>query len=154
MRHEKALKILEEIDARQAYGFALRLHLSRCPSCAAEARLLEAALMAYRGNEVLEVEDSRVEDRVMAAVRLMPPPRQDFAIRDWLFPAAVIALSMFLLPLLGKDVGFLEALLGSGYALSLSLVLGLGFTAYSLLFIATHVAELQSYLEKRGLLPR
>jgi hypothetical protein len=90
----------------------------------------------------------------MAAIRLMPPPRQDFALRDWLFPAAVIVASMFILPLLGKDIGFLEALLGTGYQLSLALVLGIAFTAYSALFIATHLAELQTYLEKRGLMPR
>jgi hypothetical protein len=91
---------------------------------------------------------------VMAAVRLMPPPRQDFALRDWLLPGAIIVVSMFLVPVVGKDLGFLESLFGPSYALSMSLVLGIAFTAYSALFIATHVAELQSYLEKRGLMPR
>ncbi len=162
MRHEAALRYLDELDARQGYGLALRLHLARCPSCAASARRVEAALVAFRedtrradirGAEAI-LADSRVEERVMAAVRLMPPPRQDFALRDWLFPAAVIALSMFFLPLFGQDIGFLEALFGSGYALSLSLVLGVGFTAYSALFVATHLLEVRSYLEKRGLMPR
>jgi NAD(P)-dependent dehydrogenase (short-subunit alcohol dehydrogenase family) len=157
MRHEAALRYLDELDAGQGYGLALALHLARCPSCAAVARRAEAALRAYRedtrGAEAL-LADSRVEDRVMAAVRLMAPPRQDFALRDWLFPAAVIALSMFLLPLFGRDIGFLEALFGSGYALYLSLVLGAGFTAYSALFVATHQLEVRTYLEKRGLMPR
>ena len=76
----------------------------------------------------------------MAAVRLMPPPRQDFALRDWLFPGVVLALSMVLLPVLGKDVDFLKSLFGSGYTLSLSLVLGVAFTAYCAFFIATHLA--------------
>jgi len=157
MRHETALKRLDELDAGQDYGLALRAHLARCPSCASAAAKTREALRAYRNGP----EDARalgagylVEERVMATVRLMPPPRQDFALRDWIFPAALVALSMFLLPVLGKDLGFLEPLLGSSYALSLSLVLGLGFTAYSVLFIATHMAELQTYLEKRGLMPR
>jgi hypothetical protein len=77
----------------------------------------------------------------------MPPPRQDFALRDWLLPGAIIALSMLLLP-------FLAPLFEPGYALPLSLVLGIAFTAYCALFIATHLAELQTYLEKRGLMPR
>lgn len=156
MRHEAALKYLDELDAGQGYGLALRLHLARCRSCAAAAVRTAAALRAYRaGSEDprAAAAGSRVEERVMAAVRLMPPPRQDFALRDWLLPAALVVLSMFLLPLLGKDMGFLESLFGAGYALSLSLVLGFVFTAYSGLFIATHMAELQSYLEKRGLLP-
>ncbi|MGA2546208.1 MAG: hypothetical protein ABSF43_06655 [Rectinemataceae bacterium] len=168
MRHEAALKRLDELDAGQAYGFALRRHLSHCSSCAAVAERMEAALRAYREDtrredtrreDTRREEDTRgaepaslVEDRVMAAVRFMPPPRQDFALRDWLFPGAVIALSMFLLPVLGKDNGLLESLFGSGY--TLSLVLGVAFTAYSAFFVATHLAELQSYLEKRGLMPR
>jgi hypothetical protein len=36
----------------------------------------------------------------------------------------------------------------------LSLILGLTFTAYSLLFIASHMGELQAFLRNRGLLPR
>lgn len=155
MRHETALKLLDELDAGQGYGIALRLHLHRCPSCSAAASRMERALRAYREDtRRADTAESLVEDRVMAAVRLMPPPRQDFALRDWLLPGAIIALSMFLFPILGKDIGFLEALLGSGYELSLSLVLGIAFTAYVALFIATHLAELQSYLEKRGLMPR
>jgi hypothetical protein len=153
MRHEAALKSLDELDAGQAYGLALRIHLSRCASCATAARRMEEALRDYR-DDTRRADTSLVEDRVMAAVRLMPSPQQDFALRDWLLPAAILALSMLLLPIFGKDLGFLESLFGSGYALSLFLVLGLAFTAYSSLFIATHLSELQSYLEKRGLLPR
>jgi hypothetical protein len=157
MRHETALKRLDELDAREDYSLALRMHLSRCPSCAMAARHMTAALSAYR--DAAKTEDgessmSLLEDRIMAAIRLTPSPQQDFALRDWLFPGAIIALSMFLLPIFGKDIDFMESLFGSGYALYLSLVLGISFTAYCALFIATHLGELQSYLEKRGLMPR
>ena len=67
----------------------------------------------------------------MAAVRLMPPPRQDFALGDWLFPGIVLALSMVLLPLIGKDVDFLKSLFGSGY--SFVAVLGAGCGLHRLL---------------------
>jgi hypothetical protein len=97
--------------------------------------------------------DRLLEERIMSTLRLTPPPKQDFAIRDWLFPGAVILLSMCLFPL-GSNIGILEPLFRSGFLLSLSLVLGILFTAYSALFIATHLEELQTYLQKRGLLPR
>ena len=158
MRHETAINILDELDAQRARSIALRIHLARCPSCASVAERMDTAMRSYRdtnAQDAAAVDATRLlEERVMATVRLMPPPRQDFALRDWLFPGAVIALSMFLLPLFGKDIGFMESLFGSGYALSLSLVLGIAFTAYCALFIATHLKELQSYLEKRGLMPR
>jgi hypothetical protein len=152
MRHEAALKYLDELDAGQDYGLALRMHLAHCQSCAASAARVRSALAAYRVAE--EAGEDRIEDRVMAALRLMPPPRQDFALRDWLLPGAIIALSMFLLPFLGKDLALFESLFGQGYELSLALVLGIAFTAYCALFIATHLTELQAYLEKRGLMPR
>ena len=158
MRHEKALERLDELDAGQGYGLALRLHLATCRSCAAAARGMEAALKAYRGSS--RPEEGRagpgnlIEERVMAAVRLMPPPRQDFAIRDWVLPGAVIVVSMFLLPIIGRDSGFMERLLGSGYEFYLFMVLGIAFTLYSAFFIATHLTELRSYLERRGLGPR
>lgn len=162
MRHQAALKRLDELDSRDDYGFALRWHLSRCRSCSFAAESLARAISAYReepkdGGREDRLDprfEDRVEDRVMAAVRLMPPPRQDFALGDWLFPGIVLALSMVLLPLIGKDVDFLKSLFGSGYLLSLSLVLGAAFTAYCALVIATHLTEIQDYLEKRGLMPR
>jgi hypothetical protein len=153
MRHESALRLLDELDAGEAPGLALRLHLARCPDCARQAELLDSALRAYRAAPSLGEADDLLEERVMATIRLTPPPRQDFAMRDWLFPAVVILLSMCLLPL-GSSIGFLESLFGPGSAISLSLVLGLAFTAYSLLFIASHLGELHSFLQKRGLMPR
>jgi hypothetical protein len=155
MRHEAALKHLDELDAGEEPGIALRMHLAACPSCAEAALRMREALQAYRDDDRAQdaAEDRLLEERIMAAVRLTPPPRQDFAIRDWLFPGAVILLSMCLLPL-GSNLSFLESLFGSGYALSLFLVLGVAFTAYSMFFIASHLGELQSYLQKRGFMQR
>jgi hypothetical protein len=120
---------------------------------------MREALSAYRDARPPEVAgspgeaDRLIEERIMATVRLTPPPRQDFAIRDWLFPGAVILLSMCLLPLV-STLGYFTSFLSRGNAFSISLALGLVFTAYCILFIASHVGELHSYLQKRGLLPR
>jgi hypothetical protein len=145
MRHDAALRRLDELDAGEEPGFALKMHLAACPSCAEAARRAAAAVAAYRraGDE------SVLEDRIMAAVRLTPPPRQDFAIRDWVLPAIVILFSLCLLPL-ASSLGFLESLFGPGSAISLALVLGLSFTGYSVFFVATHMDELEGYLAKRG----
>ena len=155
MRHDAALKRLDELDVGQRPGLGLRMHLASCSSCAASALRAREALRAYRESESSggEAEERLLEERIMATVRLTPPPMQDFAIRDWLFPGAVILLSMCLLPL-ASTLGYSKSFLSPGSALSLSLVLGLVFTAYCALFIASHVGELQSYLQKRGLLPR
>jgi len=156
MRHETALRLLDELDAGETPGLAVKLHLARCASCSRQARLLSAACLAYRAAPGVEGEVEAglaLEERVMATIRLTHPPRQDFAVRDWLFPAAVILLSMCLVSF-ATEFGFLDLLLGSGAAIYLSLVLGLVFTAYSALFVASHLVELRAYLQKRGLMPR
>lgn len=149
MRHETALRLLDEVDNGEEPGFALRLHLASCPACAKAARLGVAALASYRSAPVLEARpaDSLLEDRIMASVRLTPPPRQDFAIRDWLFPAAAILFSLCLLPLVS---GSFDVLFGPNFAASVALALGAIFTVYSAFFVATHLNELESFLEKKG----
>ncbi len=147
MRHETALKRLDELDAGQEPGLALRMHLAGCSDCARIARLSAEAMAAYRATDPDLCE--LLDERIMAAVRLTPPPRLDFAIRDWVLPGAVLLLSICLMPL-GSRLGFLEAIFGPGSALSLALVLGIGFSAYSAFFIGTHLEELQGYLRKLG----
>ena len=164
MRHETALRKLDELDAGEELGFALRLHLASCRDCARAARLTREALAAYRvanPREDMRRESSQsvvgapseadlaLEARIMAAVRLTPPPAQDFSLGDWIIPGLLIIVSIALIPF-GKDSGFLNALLGQGYALSLSMVLGIAFTVYAAFFIATHLSELETFLSKRG----
>jgi len=152
MRHDRALRLIDELDAGAAPGLPLRLHLARCPSCARQAELLGSALRAYRAASATEAADA-LEARVMSAVRLTPPPRQDFAVRDWAIPAAAMLVSICLV-VIGTDLGYLEALVGSGSAVYLSLVLGLAFTGYSALFVGSHLGELRAYLQERGLMSR
>lgn len=148
MRHETALRKLDELDAGEAPGLGLRMHLASCPGCARAARLTAEALKAYRAAPAASGDD-RLEERVMAEVRLTAPPRQDFALRDWLFPAAVIVASLCALPL-GEGLQPIASLLGPGYTASIALVLGIALTAYAAFFVATHLSELVDFLEKKG----
>lgn len=157
MLHETALRRLDELDAGESPGIILRLHLAVCPSCARQAELQRRALRAYRAAPPIgagSFEDGAVlEDRIMATVRFTPPPRQDFTLGDWIAPAAVILVSICLVAL-ASGLGIFQSKSGFGSPVYLSLVLGLAFTAYSALFIASHLGELRSFLRARGLLPR
>ena len=152
MRHETALRLLDELDNGEKPGLALRFHLASCPACAQAAKLSTEAMASYRSSSAPKAEamDSILEDRIMASVRLTPPPKQDFAIRDWLFPAAVIFFSLCLLPLI-SSAGSFDALFGPNFTASVALALGAIFTVYSAFFVATHLEELESFLEKKGL---
>jgi hypothetical protein len=151
MRHETALRLLDELDNGEEPGLALRLHLASCPSCAKAARLSAGAMASYRSSPAPKAEaDTILEDRIMASVRLTPPPRQDFSIRDWLFPAAVIFFSLCLLPL-ASSAGSFDVLFGPNFTASAALALGAIFTVYSAFFVATHLDELEHFLEKKGL---
>ncbi len=90
-----------------------------------------------------------LDERIMAEVRLMPVPRNDFfAPRDWLIAGFVMALSMGLIPF-GQDFAKVMALFGAGFSLPLSLVLGVVLTSYAAYFVATHLDEVQSFVTRR-----
>lgn len=154
MRCDKFLDKLDALDAGVGMSPFMAFHARRCPSCASRAALLDSALRAYRSESAAATsEDEAAEERIMAAVRLVQPPRQDFAIRDWVTAGVVIAVSTLLLPL-SESSGFLRTFFGQGYALSLAIVLGAAVTLYSAFFIGTHLDELEEFLSKRGLKTR
>jgi hypothetical protein len=154
VRCGKFLDRLDALDAGAGLSLGMIFHARRCPSCASRAAKLDAALRACRSEPGLAREaDAEAEERIMAAIRLLPPPRHDFAIRDWVTAGVVIAVSTLLLPL-SKNSGFLRTFFGPGYALSLAIVLGAAVTVYSAFFIGTHLDELQDFLSKRGLRTR
>jgi hypothetical protein len=122
-------------------------HLEECESCRIEVERVEAAIEACRGADSGGELAQLLEDRVMAAIRLMPSPQRDFSVRDWLIAGSVIAASMLLIPVGDYFVRFKE-IFGASYTLPLSLVLGIALTAYSALFIGTHMDEVQGFMNK------
>jgi len=150
VRCETFLEHYDRIDARSEPGWALRRHLDSCPSCRATVERMRAALQAPASDAYgVSPAEASVEDRVMAVVRLMPQPQRElFSVRDWIIAGSVIVLSMALIPV-GSDFGGFIAVVGASYALPLALVLGLGITIYSTLFIGTHIDEVMDFVRRR-----
>lgn len=140
------------LDAGQEPGLLLRLHLALCPACRAEAERSRAALAAYRNAEDRAGAD-RIEERVMAAVRILPRPRRAVSYRDWVVSGIVIAVSMALIPF-GDDFNSVKAIFGMSYTLPLMLGLGLVITLYGAVFIATHMEELGPFVRRHLPAPR
>jgi hypothetical protein len=91
--------------------------------------------------------EASLEERVMAVVRLIPPPRRDVLVRDWLLACAIIMASMAIIPL-GDDFNRIKAIFGTSYSLPLSLVLGAGLAAFASLFIAGHMDDVQGLVKR------
>jgi hypothetical protein len=90
-----------------------------------------------------------VEVRVMASVRLMKKPRRELHARDWIVSGCVILGSMALIPY-DHNFDLIKEAFGASYALPLSLVLGIAFTLYAAVFIATHMEELAPFAKRMG----
>lgn len=151
MRCEDFLSRYDHIEPGRRMGFRMRRHLVSCASCKRHVEAVDTVLGALRDAESATCERAgeRLEDRVMAAIRLMPPPQRDFSVRDWIIAGSVIATSMLLIPLGEYFARFNEAF-GARYTLPLSLVLGIVLTAYGALFVGTHMDEVQGFVDRHA----
>jgi hypothetical protein len=164
MRCESFLDRYDLLDAGEEPGILLRLHLARCPRCQEKVLAVNGALAAYReesaapgfdeeGGSMREgaffavEEDERVDERIMAAVRLLPKPRREANVRDWAIAGGLIVASMALIPF-DQSISSIKEIFGTSYALPLSLVLGIALTVYAAVFIATHMDDLEPIVRR------
>jgi len=157
MRCDEFLDRHDRLDSGEEPGLFLRLHLASCPACRArvaeQAAALEAIRAAAAGPLDAELEDA-IEDRVMAAVHLLPRPRRELHARDWAISGLVIFASLALVPF-DANYGLLRDLVGESFTMPLCLVLGLVVTIYGAVFIGTHMEELEPFVKRHlGRAPR
>lgn len=158
MRCETFRDRYDQLDSGEEAGFFLRAHLASCPECRRATDRLEAGLQAWRAAAEADSEALRhgemVDQRIMAAVLLLPRPRKELHARNWALSGMVIFLSLALIPF-SEDFSLLRQLFGEGYSLPLFLVLGLVLTLFGGVFIATHMEELEPYVKRHlGSAPR
>ena len=129
---------------------AMARHLASCAACRGEVERMDAALHALVARlPERTLSEEEFETRVMSAVRLMPAPRRELlSVRDWIIAGCAVLLSMALIPV-GGNFGLFIAVAGVSYALPLALVLGVGITLYSALFVGTHVDTVLSFVRRR-----
>jgi hypothetical protein len=149
MRCETFRDRYDQLDSGEEPGFFLRAHLASCPECRLAAGRLEAGLQAWRAADEAEAlrQGEILDQRIMAAVLLLPRPRKELHARNWALSGMVIFLSLALIPF-SKDFSLLRQLFGEGYSLPLFLVLGLVLTLFGGVFIATHMEELEPYVKR------
>lgn len=150
MRCDEFLDRYDMLDSDEEPGLFMRLHLATCPSCRARVAERASALAAIRASAAEPVDldlEAAIEDRVMAAVRLMPAPRRELHAREWVVSGLVIFASIALVPF-DANYGILRDLFGEGFTMPLCLVLGLVLTIYGAVFIGTHMSELEPFVKR------
>ena len=117
-----------------------RFHLLRCPSCAAAAAKMDAALRSLREDALPSAPD--FSDPIMRAIRLLPRPEVDpVSFRDWAIGGAVIFAALGIAPL-NASFKWVKTAFGSDFMLPLNIVMGLLIAGYCALFIGTHLKQL------------
>lgn len=150
MRCETFLERYDALEPGAEPGPGMSRHLASCGRCRGQVGAVEAALGELRAADAAgSPGGGLLEERIMAAARLVPGPRRDFSVRDWIIAGAVIAVSMILIPV-GDYFARFDEFFGARYTLPLSLVLGCVLTAYGALFAGAHLGELQAFMERHA----
>jgi hypothetical protein len=149
MRCKTFLRRYDRSDAGRGMSALMLLHAARCSSCMSETDGVAYSIEMYRAEgSGAESAEKALEDRVMSAVRHLPPPKQEISIREWFAAGFIIVASMALIPL-GEDFNSFKLIFGRSFALPLSLVLGGVATVYMSLFIASHIDVVGGFLKRR-----
>lgn len=147
MTCERALRMIDERSGDGRLPLTLRLHLTRCPSCAAEAKRLEKGLLSLRGDFRFRSPD--FSDAVMSAIRGAPiPAPEPVSFRNWLVVGVVLLAATGLSPL-GAAFEWVKSSFGTGFLVPLNIVLGLMLAGYCALFIGTHLDEFSQRLKPK-----
>lgn len=145
MNCERAGELIERRTGDGPLPFSLRLHIFRCPSCAAEAKRMKAAVLVLKG--MLPRLPADFSDAVANALRGAPGlEAAPVSFRNWVIVGATMLAATGLSPL-GADFGWIKTVFGSGFLLPLNIVLGLILTGYCALFIGTHLTEFADRLK-------
>ena len=149
MRCETFLDRFDSLEPGRGLPFRYSMHLSHCSSCQARIVEFESAIAAWRDEEALRYEDRQTlafaEDRTMAAVRLMPRPRRELGMAQWMFPGFLVAISCIGLPIFAKFNGIGD----EDLFFPLALVFGIALTVFGSVFASSHAVELKMELDKR-----
>jgi hypothetical protein len=81
----------------------------------------------------------------MAAIRLMPRPRREFGMAQWMFPGFLVSISCIGLPIFAKFNGVGN----EDLFFPLALVFGIALTIFGSVFASSHVDELKTELDRR-----
>lgn len=147
MNCEQAGKRIAEKTGDGDLPIGVRIHLFRCPSCAAEAKRMGAAVRSMRRDFLPAAPDFSLA--VMNAIRAIPKPKTDpVSFRDWAIVGAVILAALGLSPMTAS-FKWIKTAFGSGFTLPLNIVLGLLIAGYCALFIGTHLDEIAERVNLR-----
>ena len=135
--HRAMDTIYEEWGTAAPPFFALlgaRLHILRCPRCAAEAALLQSARSL--GQESFPAPPAELEDRIMRSIRAEEqageyPEVAGVSFRSWVVTGLIVLLSLC-------SSFFWEG----APPLHIGITVGAIVTAYGAIFIGSHLKEL------------
>jgi hypothetical protein len=112
----------------------------------------ESALAAWRREETgargTAARADRLEENIMAVIRVTARPRREVSLGQWAFPGILLVLSVLLLPL-ASIYDWLGLGPGTSLLLPLATASGLCLVVFGLLLIGSHFKELSAILEEQ-----
>ncbi|PKL08131.1 MAG: hypothetical protein CVV51_10515 [Spirochaetae bacterium HGW-Spirochaetae-7] len=143
MTCERFLELLDGLDNEKPPA-AMAAHVRSCPACARRAAALQSAVDLYRLPDIAG--SSNMVPRVAAMLPFVSAPRRSVSMRNWLGAGFVLLVSMIMIPGLSAFM-VIAPDLGADFMVPVSLVLGCLVTAYSGLFVVSHLDDFSRRLK-------
>lgn len=124
----------------------IAFHKTHCKNCATEARVYEKARISLHNfipQFATQFAPRSVADNVMAMINYETAPFVSVSYASWITAGLVIMVSLST-AFFGKDFGRAVTEAGSAFLLPVSLTIGAVITAYSAMFIASHLEQLSA----------
>ncbi|MDR0389518.1 MAG: hypothetical protein LBH73_05565 [Spirochaetaceae bacterium] len=159
MQCKKSSDVILDHDGDEELSFLKRLlidiHLLFCPRCASTARRYRLArhlLSAYTQDPELEIPGLELPDIIISDATVAdvfgrsrevfePVSSEALSFRRWVISGCVIVISLVVV-LFGLDFMGLSTAAGSSLMVPVSVTTGIIISAYSALFIGSHLKEL------------
>ena len=145
MKCEKAMAIYLENEKKFRIPISVKRHIMFCPVCSAEVSRLMAALEMLEKETIWKTEENItgfVMDRIMQK-RVYYEKRVSGV--KWMAIGAVIISSILLINFSNSFIWFRDYF-GFGFVVPMSIVLGLGITAYMMVLTLSNYDYLEKYL--------
>ena len=119
----------------------VRIHMSRCPRCSREIKILSAGFTRLRETDDIAIPRD-LTDTIMTRIALMDQKPDDVNITRWLITGGIIMCSIALMSY-SETLVQMKEFFGSDLDFPLHLVLGFIITFYVSISAAVHLSRLK-----------
>lgn len=148
MIYDRIIKYYLTQDNNSEIPLVVRFYMLISPSCRREIKMLKKQFESMKNDSLFKMDIDLSEEVMRKIYKLELEYEHTVSSLKWIFVGFVILSSIVLVPF-SNSLIWLKTQFGSSLEVPMSLVMGVVFTIYASLYIATHLEELKKNIEQR-----